>query len=80
MVVHDMRNPTSSIEFGLQETFKILDKHFENYTNLKNTFMEWKAQEEMEQNGLQIEEKSENSSDEQILENNAVEIDQVSEK
>ena len=56
MVVHDMRNPTSSIEFGLQETLKILDKHFENYTNLKNTFMEWKAQEEMEQNSLQIEE------------------------
>ena len=39
MVVHDMRNPTSSIEFGLQETLKILDTHFENYNNLKKTFM-----------------------------------------
>ena len=67
MVVHDMRNPTSSIEFGLQETLKILDTHFENYKNLKKTFMEWKAQEEMEQNVLQSEERSENSSDEQIL-------------
>ena len=78
MVVHDMRNPTSSIEFGLQETLKILDTHFENYNNLKNTFMEWKAQEEMEQNVLQNEEsESESSSDEQILENNPGENNQI---
>ena len=71
MVVHDMRNPTSSIEFGLKETLKILDTHFENYNNLKKTFMQWKAQEELEQNLLDSEEaQSENSSDDQIVEIN----------
>ena len=66
-----MRNPTSSIEFGLQETLKILDTHFENYNNLKKTFMQWKAQEELEQNLLDSEEaQSENSSDDQIVEIN----------
>ena len=38
MVVHDMRNPTSSIEFGLKETLKALDKYFDTFKDLK---MQW---------------------------------------
>ena len=58
MVVHDMRNPTSSIEFGLSETLNILNGHFERYKSLKNAFQKYIDKDENNQND-QIEEKKE---------------------
>ena len=37
MVIHDMRNPTSSIEFNLENAQIILEQHFETLKVLKNT-------------------------------------------
>ena len=58
MVVHDMRNPTSSIEFGLSETLNILNGHFERYKSLKNAFQKYIDKDENNKND-QIEERKE---------------------
>jgi hypothetical protein len=29
MVIHDMRNPTGAIEFGMEQSLENLKKHFE---------------------------------------------------
>jgi hypothetical protein len=36
MVVHDIRNPASSIDFGLQQTLKLLEEFEAMYHILKN--------------------------------------------
>ena len=36
MIIHDMRNPTSSIEFALQEGLKLLKAHFEEFFEIRD--------------------------------------------
>ena len=35
MAIHDMRNPTGAIEFGIQESLKKLEMHQEKFNKLK---------------------------------------------
>ena len=41
MVIHDMRNPTTSIQFGITEALKLLRSYRANFWNIK-TFIETK--------------------------------------
>lgn len=39
MVIHDMRNPTTSIEFGVDESLKQLQQHLQLFNQLKEKIM-----------------------------------------
>jgi hypothetical protein len=39
MVIHDMRNPTSAIEFGVEESLRELQKHFDEFFKLREKIL-----------------------------------------